>query len=64
MCNQLYQPWFDYFLIDVHGCTANTALKVVARHVEDCYRYGIPYLEVVHGSSDKANEKGERALRN
>jgi len=61
-CNQIYHPWFDYFRIDVHGCTVNTALKVVTRHVEDCYRYGIPFLEIVHGSGDKATEQRRKGI--
>lgn len=59
---QFYHQWLDYLRIDVHGCSAKTALKVVTSRLEECYTYGIPFLEVVHGSSDKAAAQGQTSI--
>ena len=59
MAKNFYHQWFDYFRIDVHGHSISTAQTAVKTRVEECYRYGIPFLEVVHGSGQKARERGQ-----
>jgi hypothetical protein len=62
MAKQFYHPWFDYYRVDVHGCSFKTAMEVVLRRLDDCYAYGIPFLEIVHGSSDKAAQQSRRSI--
>jgi hypothetical protein len=60
--NQFYHQWLDYHRIDVHGCSVGTAIKVIGARIEDCYRFGIPFLEIVHGSSDTARKQGRKSI--
>ncbi len=62
MAKQFYHQWFDYYRVDVHGCSLDTAVRIVRERTDDCYRYGIPFLEVVHGSGDKANQQRRKSI--
>ena len=62
MAEQFFHQWFGYFRLDLHGCSAETALKITAKRIDDCYTYGIPFLEIVHGSDEKAKASHKGSL--
>lgn len=40
------------FNLDLHGTEVRVAKYVVARRIDECYRYGIRVLKIIYGTPD------------
>jgi hypothetical protein len=44
----------NYFTLDLHKCESSIARTVISTRLRECYRFGIDFLEVVHGQPKSA----------
>lgn len=62
MAGQFFHQWFGYFRLDLHGCRFESALKIAHKRLDECYTYGIRFLEIVHGRDEKAKSRHRSSL--
>src|SRR5579859_6040539 len=63
MADQSFDLWKNTYSIDLHGLFVSQAVDILERRLETCFQFGIPFLDVVHGRSQSAEDNGKNTIR-
>ncbi len=62
MADQEYYADKNRFWIDLHNCATYEAVMIIETRIEECYKYGIPEIEVIYGTPDQYDGSIQQAM--
>lgn len=62
MADQRYEQEKNEFWIDLHKCSVMEAAWILNNRIDECYKYGISFLEVIYGTPDRYEGSVQQAV--
>jgi hypothetical protein len=62
MADQQYLKEDNGFWIDLHKCSIMEAVGILNSRIDECFKYGISYLEVIYGTPDRYQGSIQQAV--
>jgi len=62
MADQRYEKEKNEFWIDLHKCSVMEASWIVNNRIDECYKYGISFLELIYGTPDRYEGSIQQAV--
>ena len=62
MADQRYEQERNEFWIDLHKCAVDQAIDILNARIDECYKYGISWLEVIYGTPDVYETSIQKAV--